>query len=666
MICSGTAVERGMNKANAAEKGETMHNHKKVSVTLDQSQQKQLINGLSELLRMTEGMQYQTMSSEKYPYPLSLIAYERLPEADTIRADIRNTIHTDPVGILEHALALLELYASNQKSIENDVPDDSKFLSDCFSSKRLNGWIAFLGNSNHKYLKERINDTWQFRFFDERSDLTDVYILLNMLVRYAHVYGRKRYSDHDHDHFMDEQCPGPQLDTHDMIHFIDEICPGLLVCHGKMTDLELTVSLMAMKIGVPAIVPEQYPFPLGKTINVNSIEDIVNSVVMFPNIRRTLDFPEIPDLPDYCKSSYGKETFKTHTIWGDSEESFCILQKGPVEKTGFDIQGQPEGPLGIVITVDAQPMDAYDCDYIENSSIGKLSYISGVTAYHKNDCMVIEQSKKAGLKPSQIGEVLYLAVRHEFPKLKNVHVDIIFDQKILTGMRESVQEEKRKRAMEIAATTEETTDRFYSCVGCSAFAPNHMCVITPERPPQCGRPYEMIKTGALYAFDDMSNIHHNIQHRTINSFQAFDKGTCIDHINGEWTGVNDQIRRLTHTRTRRTLLHSLKENPHTGCGCFRLILFETQKPRMGIGVMDRKFKGTCPDGRSWKELHYSLGGKQTPGVTGASPNYLFSNKFLQAHNGWDSVVWVSPEIAQLMGDKLPSSVTVGSNEDRKS
>ena len=79
MICSGTAVERGMNKANAAEKGETMHNHKKVSVTLDQSQQKQLINGLSELLRMTEGMQYQTMSSEKYPYPLSLIAYERLP-----------------------------------------------------------------------------------------------------------------------------------------------------------------------------------------------------------------------------------------------------------------------------------------------------------------------------------------------------------------------------------------------------------------------------------------------------------------------------------------------------------------------------------------------------------------------------------------------------------
>ena len=49
-------------------------------------------------------------------------------------------------------------------------------------------------------------------------------------------------------------------------------------------------------------------------------------------------------------------------------------------------------------------------------------------------------------------------------------------------------------------------------------------MLTPQRPPQCGRSYEAIKTGALYAYDDMSNIHHSKLHREINSFLPVDKG----------------------------------------------------------------------------------------------------------------------------------------------
>ena len=203
-------------------------------------------------------------------------------------------------------------------------------------------------------------------------------------------------------------------------------------------------------------------------------------------------------------------------------------------------------------------------------------------------------------------------------------------------------------------------DRFYSCVGCSAFVPNHMCVITPERPPQCSRPFEMIKTGALYQYDDMSNIHHNIQHRLINSFQTFEKGTLIDPECGEWTGASDQMRRLTHGRTRRVLLHTLKDNPHTGCGCFRLIMFKTETPRKGIAIMGRAFKGKAPDGRVWNDLHYVVGGKQTPGYVAGSHGYLFSPKFLQADGGWDSVKWVSQDIAKVMGENLPKHIEVGS------
>ena len=88
-------------------------------------------------------------------------------------------------------------------------------------------------------------------------------------------------------------------------------------------------------------------------------------------------------------------------------------------------------------------------------------------------------------------------------------------------------------------------------------------------------------------------------------------------------------------------------------------MFKTEVPRQGIALMDRQYEGRAPDGRSWKDVHYALTGKQTPGVAGAAPNNLTSPKFLLAHGGWASVVWVSPKIAAIMGDKLPAHVTVG-------
>ena len=65
-----------------------------------------------------------------------------------------------------------------------------------------------------------------------------------------------------------------------------------------------------------------------------------------------------------------------------------------------------------------------------------------------------------------------------------------------------MKEEKRRREEEMRSATEETAGHFFACVGCSPFAPDHVCCVTPERGPQCNRPYGMIKTGALYQYDD--------------------------------------------------------------------------------------------------------------------------------------------------------------------
>jgi len=615
-------------------------------IRLEPQAQTALRRGLTQLLAMTQGMRYRPLGSEKYPLPLALLAYRQVPDVQAVRTDVEARLSSDPVSVLEPALALLELYECNQPDVAGHVLDDMKFIRACFASKRANGWICIVGDADRGEIEAAVNRRWQFKFFSGPTRATHVYVLLNMLARYAYVYGRIPFGD-----------------AHAASHFIEDYTPGLLICRGRMGDLELTLSLAAMKMGVPAIVPTSYPFPLGRTVRADSLDDVAGAVVAFPNIRRLLKTPDIPQLPEYCDPENAKRQVPQDIVWGDTPDSFYIVRKGMVDRTGTQVVGSPgngaRSPLGIIVTIDAEPMDAFDRHYIERQVITKLTQVAGVGVTFTDDRFLIWQARDAKFKPDRIGEVLIAAIRHEWPKLAKVGVRIVFDPQSLATLSAVVRREKLARRQEIDEATEESMDRTYACVGCSPFAPDHMCVITPQRPPQCNRPFEMIKTGALYGYDDMTNIHHSQLHRDINSFRVVDKGRCLDPLRGEWEGPNAAAAQLTGGRTKRIQLHCIDEFPHTGCGCFRLILFKTDLPRPGIGIMDAQYEGAAPDGRRWVDLHYCLAGKQAPGMAGACPAYLTSAKFLQAHGGWKSVVWVSPKVAEIMGGRLLKAIAVG-------
>ncbi len=197
-----------------------------------------LERGLAELLRLGEGARFRELPSEKHPLPLARAAYADSPDAQRVREDVSALMCSDPLGALDRALALFELHACNQPEIRESVPDDMALVRACFSSKRCNGWMAVLGDCNRAELEEAIGRRWQFRFFGEPSRVMGLYVLLNMLARYAYVYGRVAFGD-----------------VHSMQHFVAEHCPGLLACRGQMSDLELALSLMAMKMGVTSVVP---------------------------------------------------------------------------------------------------------------------------------------------------------------------------------------------------------------------------------------------------------------------------------------------------------------------------------------------------------------------------------------------------------------------------
>ena len=623
-----------------AEHGDHSHG---AGVELEPEARGILVNGLRELLDLTEGMSFRETGSERFPLPLTMAICGEVPEVEEVRELVESRLEEDPVAALEGGLVLLELYEGNQAGVEEYVPADGAFLGMAFNTKRQNGWIGVLGEEDPAEVERKVNESWKFKLVEGRERRTGLYSLLNMVVRYGFVYGKIGFGD-----------------SHAMGHFVEDFAPALLICRPGMDDLELTLSLATMKIGVPAVVPEAYPFPLGRQARVEDLGEVGGATVVFANIRRLMDFPEVPVLPEYLDASHAGEKFESAVTWGETEESFYILRKGKVEKPGVEVVGEPSAAMGVVLTVDVEPMDAFDREYLEEKAVGSLGMMRGVRAQCEGGRLVIELAEEGVVAGKRIGEVLIATLRHEFPKIDRVRAEVIFDRVWLAGMVEEVRGERVERSAAIAAATEEDMDSFGVCVGCSPFAPDHVCVLTPERPPQCNRSFQMIKAGALYGYDDMSSIHHRVLHAEVNSFGMAPKGEAVDGVAGEWSGINEAASRLTGGRTNRIQLHSLEEAPTTGCGCFQMVLFQMEA---GIGIMQRGFKGKAPDGRTWEDLHYALAGKQTPGVAGGAPGYLKSEKFLAAHGGWESVVWVSPKIAESMGEALPESMAVGTDTE---
>ncbi|MGO8789871.1 MAG: hypothetical protein ACLQVL_21130, partial [Terriglobia bacterium] len=544
-----------------------MHNHTHDHGTgLSQEARTTLRRGLAELLVMTEGMAFRPVASERYPLPLALAVYGEVPDPECVRSEARAGMELDPLRLLETSLVLLELYACNQPGVSTSTPDDDAFLAEVFASKRMNGWIVLLGDANEDETQAAVNARWQFKFMSAGETCTSLYVLLNVLARYAFVYGRI-----------------PLGDTHLLGHFVEDVTSGLVIGRGKLSPLDLTLSLAAMRIGVPAIAPHNYPFQLGRHVRAGTLHEIVDAVASFPSVRRLLDHADIPPLPDYLNPGENQPGLEVENTWGDTSESFYLLRKGHVEVTGFSVTGTPAGAMGILLTVDAEPLDAFDRRYIESRAARVFSKMCGVSARHAAGRLVLGIARDFHLPPERIGEALIAAIRNEFPRIVKLRAEVIFDRERLNDMKSEISAERTERRREIAAATEENVSEFVTCVGCSAFAPDHVCILTPERPPQCGRAYEFIKTGALYGYDDMTNIHHRELHSGVNSFGTCSKGELLDSTAGEWSGSNQAAARLTGGRITRVQLHSLDQAPHTGCGCFQLILFKTDLPKPGIG-----------------------------------------------------------------------------------
>ncbi len=197
----------------------------------------------------------------------------------------------------------------------------------------------------------------------------------------------------------------------------------------------------------------------------------------------------------------------------------------------------------------------------------------------------------------------------------------------------------QERDERVGALTDESVDVFYSCSLCQSYAPNHLCIITPQRLGLCGA-YNWLDGKAAYEI----NPH--------GGNQPVRKGDVIDPVLGQWKGINEFVSRYSNGAFQAFSAYSMLDAPMTSCGCFECVACILPGTG-GIMVVDREYSGMTPVGMSFSSLaELTGGGQQTPGFIGIGTLYLLSKKFISADGGLARVVWTTTRIKQRLGEGL--------------
>jgi len=257
-------------------------------------------------------------------------------------------------------------------------------------------------------------------------------------------------------------------------------------------------------------------------------------------------------------------------------------------------------------------------------------------------CRISKSAFAAGLRLKHIGVILHAKMHDDYGQIVDkVAVTITSKSEEVKSLIEKARPIYKWRDDRVAGMTDESVDTFYSCTLCQSFAPNHVCIVTPERLGLCGA-YNWLDAQAS----------HEINPTGPN--QPVKKGRCIDERTGEWENVNKFVREKSNGNVERFCAYSFMENPMTSCGCFECIVAVVPEAN-GVMAVNREYPGQTPIGMPFSTLAGSVGGgAQTPGFLGVGRLYLSSRKFISAEGGLGRLVWMPKDLKEAMRERLAS------------
>jgi len=191
----------------------------------------------------------------------------------------------------------------------------------------------------------------------------------------------------------------------------------------------------------------------------------------------------------------------------------------------------------------------------------------------------------------------------------------------------------------LKGVVDESVDTYYSCLICQSFAPDHVCIITPERPGLCG----------AYSWLDAKTSSEVIP---FGWNQPILKGEPLDNILGQWDSVNRFVEDKSNRRIKRVSLYSLMDNPQSSCGFFECIVAVVPEVN-GVMVVDRDYAGMTPSGMDFPALSNLIKGAiQVPGFLGIARKYILSSKFILPEGGLRRLVWMPKGLKESLGGSL--------------
>lgn len=442
---------------------------------------------------------------------------------------------------------------------------------------------------------------------------------------------------------------------------------------GEVDDLKYAAAAGAINFGFPVIadtvIPEILPtgvttyehvvsMPFDKIDGADDLERAERLIQKCIEVRGVkIKMTEVPIPVPYGSAFEGEVVRKTDLrVEFGGKHSRCFeylytvpledVVDGKVEVVGPDFSAIPaQGNLsvGVVIKVAGRSMQADFEPVLERQIHYFVNGASGIQHVGQRDIAWVRISNSAadkGFNLTDIGKILHARFHADFGAIVDkVQVTIYTDPNEFDKWLETARGTYDFRNKRLADLTDDKVEEFYSCTLCQSFAPNHVCVVSPQRLGLCGA-YNWLDCKASF----------NINPTGPN--QPIKLGKQIDFKKGYWTGTNEYASMGSHGVVNEVSMYSIMENPMTACGCFECIVMLVPEAN-GVMIVSREDTSMTPAGMTFSTLAgIAGGGLQTPGVMGVGKFYLISPKFISSDGGFKRVVWMSSVLKETMADEF--------------
>jgi len=431
---------------------------------------------------------------------------------------------------------------------------------------------------------------------------------------------------------------------------------------GELDDIKYATGAGAINMGFPIIADTDIPEI--KPSGICTYEHVVKELDYKKIVPRAIEVRGLKikvteiDIPVAYSPAFEGERVRREQMYaqfgGKYSDAFEYvkmvaldeIEDGKIEVIGSELEKIAEGgaaPLGIFVEVAGRKMQKDFEPILERQIHSFLNEAMGVFHMGQRDMCWIRISKDArtkGFLLRHFGVILHAKFHGVFSAIVDkVQITIYTKQEDVERLVKEAQVSYKERDARVEKMTDESVDLFWTCTLCQSFAPNHLCIIKPERLGLCGA-YNWLDAKASYELNPAG------------PNQPIKKGECMDPVKGEWKGVNEVVLQKSNRTLERFCGYSIIDSPETSCGCFECIIAILPEAN-GFMVVNREYSGMTPAGMTFSTLAGTIGGgQQTPGFMGVGRLYIASKKFISAEGGLKRVVWMSKELKEALSDKL--------------